>query len=160
MVEGSSWNEPVSQGEVKKTDSGISESWVGDRRVHKAQWCLREVKSEVLGQGVTSSFPNLGKEHTRAWNWGKGLTADLGAGRLVAGLPFCLFSMVSTSVWSIWRGKEKLTDCWGNTFAVPPQEQHTGSRDSFGTVPSVKPGLRGSAGEQSGVPPEPPLFRC
>lgn len=63
--------------------------------------CLRGVRREILRQGLPSPFPNLGKEHTRAWSLGQGLTADLGAGRLVAGLPFCLFSMVSTSVWSI-----------------------------------------------------------
>lgn len=212
MVEGNSWNEPVSPGEVQKTDSGISDSWAGEGRVPKAlpwpsrqrsqrppcvvtrpaqwmtalpnrqackdaewegrldspsqlrerqkihavseqQWkrvlcvwgatlhpaqvrgtapntclspslgdygcCLREVRSEVLGHRVTSPFPNPGKERARTWRWGQGLTADLGAGRLVAGLPFCLFSVVSTSVWSIWRQKEKSKTLPGQHACCP-----------------------------------------
>lgn len=99
---------------------------------------------------------------------------DLGAGRLVAGLPFCLLSMVSTSVCSIWRGKGEIKRklrrhiCRSHTPARLPltsaqvQEQRTHGKDSIqlqeaslGTF-AMKLVKRCPTREQAGTSPSPP----
>lgn len=57
LVEGSSWSEPVSQGELHETDSGVSECWKGERRVLKAlPWPSSQCPRRPLCVGARTSL--------------------------------------------------------------------------------------------------------